>query len=384
MKKVLKVLHIASFIGNIGDNANHLGFQNLRQKFLDFKFEITTLEIRELFWGKWSFNSNYFIEIANNHDLIVIGGGNFFELWVEKSETGTTIDISISTLEKIKTPFVFYALGLDIGQGYSENTHKKFKVFLDYLIEKPNQYFVSLRNDGAFKNLRLLYGDIYDKCLVKLPDAGFFAESRNLIQAEIGNKSYVVINIAGDMIEKRFLKFENGIDGFIDTFSGFVDWMITAFKMDVIFVPHIYRDLEIIYKILNKMTDSSRRRHTTVSAYVTGDNGFEYIHNIYKHATLVLANRFHSNIFGISLGIDTIGLVNYPQIENLFDELESNHFCSIYEAVGIDDLKKMVELALINTGEISLDFSRSMEVVKQQSEIGYQKLNNFIANIYGG
>lgn len=65
MKKKIKVLHIASFTGNIGDNANHIGASYLREWFLDYEFQITKKEIRELYWKEWSFNSAEFIEEAN-------------------------------------------------------------------------------------------------------------------------------------------------------------------------------------------------------------------------------------------------------------------------------------------------------------------------------
>ena len=47
-------LHVASFTGNIGDNANHRGAEYLRDCFLDYEFEITRKEIRS-FTGKSGF-----------------------------------------------------------------------------------------------------------------------------------------------------------------------------------------------------------------------------------------------------------------------------------------------------------------------------------------
>ena len=60
-RRTLKVLHVASFIGNIGDSANHLGSKYLREKYLSFDFKITQKEIREFYWKEWFFNSEEFV-----------------------------------------------------------------------------------------------------------------------------------------------------------------------------------------------------------------------------------------------------------------------------------------------------------------------------------
>ena len=99
----MKILHVASFAGNIGDIANHYGFSRWFKEF--FKKEIlwNEFEIRETFRGFKSFNED-FANLANSHDLLIFGGGGFFELWVEESPTGTSIAISKEVLEKIKIP----------------------------------------------------------------------------------------------------------------------------------------------------------------------------------------------------------------------------------------------------------------------------------------
>ena len=88
----LNILHIASFTGNIGDNANHLGFRGWFERVAEADVIWTELEIREFYW-KNRFWDRSFVEYANGFNLIIIGGGNYFELWVDKSPTGTSIEI---------------------------------------------------------------------------------------------------------------------------------------------------------------------------------------------------------------------------------------------------------------------------------------------------
>jgi hypothetical protein len=127
--KAFGVLHIASFTGNIGDNANHLGFRSWFETLVENKIQWNELEIREFYW-KNKFWDKEFVKYANNFDLIIIGGGNYFELWVEKSPTGTSIEIEPDLFKKIERPVYFNALGVDPGQGASEFQLRSSKLLL--------------------------------------------------------------------------------------------------------------------------------------------------------------------------------------------------------------------------------------------------------------
>ena len=73
-----KILHFASFIGNIGDNANHNGlYKNLHSKLNDIDFTITQEEIREYFWRQKSFD-NKLISLFNKFDLIKIASAYYY------------------------------------------------------------------------------------------------------------------------------------------------------------------------------------------------------------------------------------------------------------------------------------------------------------------
>lgn len=173
MKK-LKVLQLASFTGNIGDNANITGMRKLLERNLNFKLEFANIEIREFFW-KERFYDQEFADYVNDFDLFIFGGGNFFQLWVDHSCNNTSVDIDIPILEKIKTPTVFYSLGMDPGMGTSEEGLAKFKCWLDYLIAE-DRFFLSLRNHGAHKVARKYLGEEYAKHFHYAPDGGFFTD----------------------------------------------------------------------------------------------------------------------------------------------------------------------------------------------------------------
>ena len=92
-----------------------------------------------------------FVDYANSFDLIVIGGGNYFELWVDKSPTGTSVEIEPFLFEKIKTP-VFFNIE-SMWASASSACISKFQHFLNVAKENDKSIF-SVRNDDAQKTLK--------------------------------------------------------------------------------------------------------------------------------------------------------------------------------------------------------------------------------------
>ncbi|WP_301009429.1 hypothetical protein [Helicobacter sp. UBA3407] len=81
--KRIRILHLASFSGNIGDNISHIGFKNLLNQ-LHLDLDITRLEIRKFYNNynlsdKRFFNQELISEI-NSYDGCIIGGRGLYEL----------------------------------------------------------------------------------------------------------------------------------------------------------------------------------------------------------------------------------------------------------------------------------------------------------------
>lgn len=151
MKTSKRVAHLASFCGNIGDQLNHQTFQSWFQTLFVGKLEWNRFEIRDCYRRKTKFNPD-FIQFAKTNEIVVIGGGNFFELWPNDSENGTSIDLSIQEIHDIDRPIIFNAIGVDTAQGISKNAKNNFKTFFEHLTNNP-KCFVSVRNDGSFNQL---------------------------------------------------------------------------------------------------------------------------------------------------------------------------------------------------------------------------------------
>ena len=87
------------------------------------------IEIRNLYRIRGKIKDIDFINYLNQFDAIVIGGGGYFELWVENSPSGCSIEFSPKQIEDIKKPIFFNSIGIDIEQGANEINIKKFEDF---------------------------------------------------------------------------------------------------------------------------------------------------------------------------------------------------------------------------------------------------------------
>ena len=263
---MINILHIASFTGNIGDNINHIGFRPWLEKLIGLEVLWTSLEIRKFYWNQTNWDQS-FVDYANSFDLIVIGGGNYFELWVDKSPTGTSIEIEPFLFEKIKTPVFFNALGVDAGQGASSACISKFQHFLNVAKENDKSIF-SVRNDGAQKTLKNVIGKEYFKLFELLPDHGFFI-SDEIDWKKRKVKKYICFNLACDMPDLRFIGDDKSFDNFINELSTAVEQLskkLEDFKF--IFVPHMYSDLKIISRVIENCSDTLRRTKISVHSLV--------------------------------------------------------------------------------------------------------------------
>lgn len=313
--KTIKTLHLASFDGNIGDNANHNGMRRIWKDKLPVALDITELEIREFHWKRRFFDDD-FVHLCNQYDLVIIGGGNYFELWVEKSRTGTSVDIPPDMLRKIRPPIFFNALGCDPYKGAPLINIQKFKAFLD-VTGRSEKYFLTVRNDGSLENVRNFLGKSYGDMMTEIPDGGFFVNVIDHYHPEIiEGIPNIIINLAGDMPEIRF-PGDFTCNNFVEEFSAFLMQLFEHGKKNFIFVPHIFRDLSIISRVIDLLRDDVRRRFVSVAPYLHGEKSEEYIFDLYKKVDVSLGMRFHANVCSIGLSTPSIAMITYPKIFDL-------------------------------------------------------------------
>lgn len=371
----MKILHLASFNGNIGDNANHNGFRKNFQNLISENIEWKNLEIRNFYksWNKMKFDEE-FIKMVNTYDLLIIGGGNFFEICHEYSSTGTTIDLPIEKLNQIRIPIFFNGLGLDSDKKYTEESKLKFKDFLDYLLNFPDKYFVSFRNDGSKQYFINLYG-YFDNRIKIVPDGGFFFRlNRN---SEFKDKKYIGINIA---IDSHKLVENLSYEEILNKFKIFILKFITKYpEYKILFFPHILSDLKIIYDIVNSLDDIYVKYNIEIAPYLTGKDSEIEFYKYYLKCKVILGMRFHTNVVGIALNIPTIGLVSYSKIKNLYSELKMEEkVINIKDKEFSTKLFNLTEQNLMNEIEIKKQLlNKNVELEIQKNEV-YIELEKWI------
>lgn len=378
--KEIKALHIASFNGNIGDNANHNGFRRKLTNLLDNNITFNEIEMREFYqsWNLRDFNSDEFITLCNDYDLVIIGGGNFFELKWDYSYTGTTVNLRQDTISKINIPILFFGLGCDIGKGSSEENVKKFDEFLEN-ITSSERCFVTVRNDGSFKTLEELYGKKYHNKVFKIADGAFFFEADNITLPGLeNNRKKIGINVASDM---KSIRFDGDIDydEFIDKFAKILNEFLEKNKeYDLVFFPHIYSDLDAISEIINNINDQNRRFRLTVTPLLSGEGADKYTFGLYKHCEVILGMRFHSNVCAIAQNIPTIALSSYKKIHDLYEEIDLLDRVVYVNEKGFEkNLTQDLNNTLANHTSIKREYSNLNERLTKDNNEFLQKLNQW-------
>ncbi|WP_323754040.1 polysaccharide pyruvyl transferase family protein [Marinobacter sp.] len=323
------ILHIASFNGNVGDNASHNGFYEQIQAACEWEACIEQREIRKTYLNydgadRWHWDEQL-INNINKKDLTVIGGGNYFELWLDKSNSGTTIDLRPELLKQVRRPLFFNAVGCDPNIGVSGQAVKRFRQFLDAALANPF-CLVSVRNDGSSKYLRQYVGEELSSQILVTPDPGFFIGPGNSpLPYSLQNKTYWVINLAIDRPERRFPGADGKLnyDGFLDEVTSLVCQACNLYpEIEIIFVPHIYSDLSPIRDLIEKLPDTIRRWRVSVAPLLHGMGSEKTIFRLYQGAQLTFGMRFHANVCPIGLGTPSIGLATTEKLFDLYEELK--------------------------------------------------------------
>lgn len=380
--RVLKIVQLACYSGNIGDNANLRGTRRLLRRSLPWELSFTDLDILDFLWGRRRFDGE-FQELVNRHDLFIIGGGGFFELSDDQSATGTPLDFSRELLQGIRTPMVFHALGVDAAEQVPRERVERFRRFLDYLFSRPD-VLVSIRNDGAGATVARLLGEEYRRRLHLVPDGGFFTEVKEAAHPELKpGRITVAINLAGDMLPHRFPGGESHLD-----FAGFLAELARALRgflqqeprAELVLVPHIFKDVAAAGALLSSLGVPYCRRRANLAPLLQGPGAQGYIFDLYRRCQLVLGMRFHANVCPLGLATPTLGLVCYPQIAALYRELELEDHALVVNRPGFaGPLVEMMFSHLEHSGQLKERYHRLQSELEDSMRSFHQRIAQWLA-----
>ncbi|CAH6817388.1 polysaccharide pyruvyl transferase family protein [Vibrio splendidus] len=355
---MVKLLHIASFNGNIGDNASHFGFEKILNH-IGLNFKIERLEIRRAYKNykgedKVTFDEG-FVKYANGFDFVVIGGGGFLDYWVPGSANGTTFDISNDILNKIKSKLLFTSIGSNPHKEVPKENYNKFESFIKFALDKDN-ITLALRNDGSHDSLKNDFPSIQHDRISMIADHGFFYDIVNDTQPII-NEDYFCINITNDQIamfnEGRQLEDK---EWYYSELTRVVEHFVNEYDYKLVLVPHIYSDIQAISEFIDYLPQHIIRNKMIISSYMQGDTGTEYTFNVYKNSKLNIGSRYHCNVCSLKFGVPTIGLSPLKRIEFIHEQLTDEE-SSFYIEKGFSD--KIIDM----------DFKKSVVNIDKLEEL---------------
>ena len=337
---------MASFQGNVGDVASHRAFRTwFESLFPNLEIQWLDIEIRN-FYRDTDLAWEIFDGAVSRSNCLIIGGGNFLELWPENSPTGTSLPFSRKEMEDLSVPIFINSVGVDDGQGVGQSASQNFAEFINSFVDN-NRNLLSVRNDGSLSVMqRFLNPENWNKCF-ELPDHAFFTNWTSEVTDFQKTRITIGINLAIDMPEIRFSKYNQDAFEFLSQLALTLDRLLDFHDiLDLRFIPHMYSDMKAISFILGELKDTHRRERATVTTYDTRANSQEFL-EAYSQLDGVVGMRFHSHVFGISKGIPVFSLNSYPQIEKLLnniglESIKSYDFQDHHEVLA-DQLLSFVE-----------------------------------------
>jgi len=366
-----KLLHIASFIGNIGDNASHLGLGNIINELSTQKPETEHLEIRKFYKNyaladKLRFDES-FADYANTFDGIIVGGGGFLDYWVPSSSTGTTLDMPQSVIRKIKRPLIISSVGALPHQAVPEGNKVRFKEFLDVALEQDN-LSIALRNDGSFENTQENFGQDYAEGMHEILDNAFFYTPP--LRERLVEQEYVAINLAPDQLSmhsKQHVPLE--VDDFYQQIRQVIEHCISSLGLHVVLVPHIQAEMAAILKVIQSLESFTARTMISVAPCIQGNWGAEQLLSIYQNSKLVIATRFHANVCSTAMQKATIGIAILDRVGFMCDSIGMNQ---AYVLPGENLAEELIAKASEQSTQIKIAHPLDFQKLKTNSTLFYE------------
>ena len=321
---IMKLLHISSFKGNIGDLISHEGTYELFKQILTPNYFVTQKEIRKTYMDyfhsdKWAFDSE-FVDEVNTFDLTVIGGGNFLDYWISESNTATTVNLDKKNVQKITKPLLFMSIGSMPKYSITQKNIFDYSRFMDLLNEK--KIFVGLRNDGSKDimrdNLKLdNWSNIYD-----VLDSAFFYPIHKVLSNE-KSKKYILINTTLDQLEfsNRLIRSYSA-SIYKEQLKLVIEYILDETDYDILFVPHIHQDLKAINEIIDDLDKYYVKFRIIIHGVYHSKDQINSFLGLYKDATHIIAMRYHSNISALILNKSLSSIIAQDRVYSLIKKID--------------------------------------------------------------
>lgn len=382
----MRVLHIGPFSGNSGDLFAYSSFQSTFLELVDSKSEFTNINIREFYKNNQKRKFDLLMaEEINKYDVLIIGGGLYFDVRWNYSQTGTTLDMSKEFLDAIKIPVIFNSIGYaepcqgTLSENEQNEIFEKFRSFILDLSRRKN-IMLTIRNDGSYQRIYDRFGKELADVFINIPDNGFYFDKT--IQPIKFSESMKTIGMS--LANDSFVKSENiDLNNFNSSMVELIKMFIAKENARIIFFPQIPKDIETIAQISSQLNEAEKRFHMVVAPYNTLDvYGAKQLVSYYKACDYCICMRLHANIIALqnkipTIGLSAAGLVSGERIQALYDNMGISEF-----SIQIDTTQMGIANELYSKFKLVKDcqaiYTAKIETAMNEIALGRQRYFSLI------
>ena len=321
----LKILNICSSIGNIGDDASHVGLKTILKDVIP-NHNITKLNIRDFYSNQPDSKRRYFdrdlaFEV-NKYDLCIIGGGAYLDYPITGTVNGPTIDVSDEFIDKLETKTIIASVSCrpksaDVEAG------KKMNSYLEKLQEN-NNFEIFLRNDGSLRHLT--ESGFSTAKLSEILDHGFFLTNDDTIDSFVTKgEDYCCVNIVHDQLSffGNNKYFSQNI--YHQYMADLIVMIARNYFQKIVLMPHIYQDLIAITEVLKRVPSEIINGNIIIHPCFQGHQNAMIAFGTYKNSAVNIGSRFHANVCSFCLGRPTIPIALTGRIASLCADLNTTY-----------------------------------------------------------
>jgi polysaccharide pyruvyl transferase WcaK-like protein len=317
----INILNICSDIGNIGDDASHVGLQTIMKEVLP-RHNITKLDIRDFYFSQPKSTRRYFDDDlaaeVNKYDLCIIGGGAYLDYPIPGSINGPTIDLTDGFLAKLKTKTLIASVSCR-PKSADAKAQEKMSLYLQKLQENEN-IEILLRNDGSIKHLSK--SGFPTEKISEILDHGFFLTSEDTNDSfATKGADYCCLNIVHDQLSffgnnQHFINYS-----YYQYMADLISVIARNYFQKIVLIPHIYQDLIAITEILKKLPRKIINENIIIHPCSQGHHNAMVAFGTYNNSAVNIGTRFHTNVCSFTLGRPTIPIALTGRIQALCDDL---------------------------------------------------------------
>ncbi len=318
-----KIYHAGAWQGNFGDSIIHKSIHSNLSQRSRYKIEFRNINCQQT-----EFTEALIEEINREGDLLIIGGGGLiFYRPQDNSKSGWQWNIDIDLIDKIKVPFVVYAIGYNQFEYDNSNFIPVTNSHLQKTVELSTLF--SVRDTGTKREL-IARGCDENKIEV-IPDSGMFLPADTIkIPGLKHDKLKVGINWTSDRENQTFPEpWAQNRDHFIKNLAGLHHHLINERNAQIFYVSHMGGDFDkgIIDSLRELIGENLVVIHEIIPSLFPADyNRAQKLVGVYRQMDIVLGMRGHANIVSFGQHVPFIPIGSHRKNRHLLEDIGEDRY----------------------------------------------------------